>query len=113
MKLVILESPYAGEVERNFNYAKLCLRDCLLRHGEYPFASHLLYTLDGVLDDRYSLSRFIGINAGLAWKKVADKTVFYVDLGWSAGMDQALKFCEAEGLKFESRKLPPSELALL
>lgn len=113
MKLVILESPYAGDIERNLSYAKLCLRDCLLVHHEYPFASHLLYTLDGVLDDRYSLSRYLGINAGLAWKKVADKTVFYTDLGWSSGMEQALKFCRDNALLTEERKLPSSELALL
>ena len=47
---VIVESPYAGDVERNERYARACIRDCLLR-GEAPFASHLLYTQAGVLDD--------------------------------------------------------------
>lgn len=42
MILVLLESPYAGYVERNLAYARACARDCLLR-GEAPFASHLLY----------------------------------------------------------------------
>ena len=42
MVLVLLESPYAGYVERNLAYARACMRDCLLR-GEAPFASHLLY----------------------------------------------------------------------
>lgn len=41
MKLVILESPYAGDVCRNVDYARQCLRDCLLR-GESPIASHFV-----------------------------------------------------------------------
>ena len=40
MKLVIMESPFAGAVQQNVHYARLCLRDCLLR-GEAPIASHL------------------------------------------------------------------------
>lgn len=50
MILVLLESPYAGNVELNVTYARACMRDCLKR-GEAPFASHLLYTQPGVLDD--------------------------------------------------------------
>ena len=29
MRLVIVESPYAGDVELNIRYARACLRDCL------------------------------------------------------------------------------------
>ena len=50
MRTVIVESPFAGRVEANKVYARLAIRDCLKR-GEAPFASHLLYTLDSVLDD--------------------------------------------------------------
>ena len=45
---VILESPYAGDIERNIDYARKCLRHSLLL-GESPIASHLLYTQIGVL----------------------------------------------------------------
>lgn len=47
---VLIESPYAGDVARNERYARACLADSLAR-GEAPFASHLLYTQPGVLDD--------------------------------------------------------------
>ena len=50
MQRVIIESPYAGDVERNVRYARAAMADCLKR-GEAPFASHLLYTQEGVLDD--------------------------------------------------------------
>ena len=42
-KKTILESPYSGDVEKNIDYAKKCLKDSLER-DECPFASHLLYT---------------------------------------------------------------------
>ena len=40
--LVVVESPYAGNVASNVQYARRCLADSLWR-GEYPIASHLLY----------------------------------------------------------------------
>jgi hypothetical protein len=85
MRLVIIESPYAGNIERNMAYARACLADSLAR-GEAPIASHLLYTQPGVLDDNKPGERALGIAAGLAWMAVADAQVFYVDLGWSRGM---------------------------
>ena len=53
LRRVILESPYAGDIERNVAYARAAMRDSLLR-GEAPIASHLLYTQPGVLDDQVS-----------------------------------------------------------
>ena len=50
MERVIIESPFAGDVDRNLRYARAAMRDCLLR-GESPYASHLLYTQPGVLND--------------------------------------------------------------
>lgn len=47
MIFVIVESPYAGDVERNTAYARAAVRDCLMR-GEAPFASHLLYMAYGI-----------------------------------------------------------------
>jgi len=40
MKLVVIESPYAGDIEANVKYARECMSDCLKR-GEAPIASHL------------------------------------------------------------------------
>lgn len=90
MKLVILESPFAGDVERNIDYARKCVRDSLMR-GEAPIASHLLYTQKGILNDLIPPGRQWGIDAGLEWKKVAEKHVFYVDYGMSEGMKYAKK----------------------
>jgi hypothetical protein len=111
MRLVILESPYAGtpeQVEENIKYARTCLRDCLLRN-ESPIASHLLYTQPGVLDDTVPEERSNGIEAGLAWREMADASVVYVDRGISKGMRHGIEAAKAAGLHVEYRKLFPSE----
>ena len=104
MKLVILESPFAGFEKRNIEYARLCVRDSLGR-GESPIASHLLYTQDGILNDVIPSERQLGIDAGLAWKRVADKQVFYIDYGMSSGMKYGLLYAEKIGLEVEYRKI--------
>lgn len=104
MKLVILESPYAGDVDRNIKYARACLRDSLKR-GEAPIASHLLYTQEGVLDDHLPEERELGISAGLAWKDVAELHVFYIDHGYSSGMKAALEIAKQGFIPIEERRI--------
>jgi hypothetical protein len=104
MRLVILESPYAGDVATNLAYARACMRDALGR-GEAPIASHLLYTQPGILDDDVPDERSWGIAAGLAWRRVAEGAVFYVDRGWSRGMLDARDAYRVDGIPFEIRKL--------
>lgn len=82
---VILETPFAGDVETNLTYLRRCMRDCLLR-GEAPFASHGLYTQPGVLQDDVREERAKGIRAGFAWRSMSVKTVVYTDLGITDGM---------------------------
>lgn len=104
MKLVIIESPYAGDIDRNIKYARECLKDSLLR-GEAPIASHLLYTQKDVLNDNIPNERKLGIDAGLAWKKVADLHVFYIDFGVSEGMKYASEYAKSQNIKVEHRRL--------
>jgi hypothetical protein len=101
---VILESPYAGDIERNVAYARDCVRDSLFR-GESPIASHLLYTQEGILFDDIPEERKMGIDAGLAWKDVAHKHVFYIDYGYSSGMLYAKKYATENDIQFEERKI--------
>ncbi len=112
MRLVIVESPFAGEVEKNILYARLCVRDSLSR-GEAPIASHLLYTQNGILDDNIPEERQWGIDAGLAWRGVAEASVVYTDLGMSRGMEYGIKAAEASGNPVEYRTLPPELMAEL
>ena len=104
MKLVILESPYAGDIERNVEYARACVRDSLMR-GEAPIASHLLYTQPGILEDGVPAERQRGINAGLAWLEVAGATVVYTDLGISDGMSHGIKAAGSRGIPVIYRKI--------
>jgi hypothetical protein len=104
-KLVLLESPYAGSVEVNVAYARAAMRDCLLR-GESPFASHLLYTQPGVLDDNTPDERTLGIEAGLAWGMLADRTVVYTDLGITPGMRRGIEHAVNHGRPVEMRSIP-------
>jgi hypothetical protein len=104
VRLVIIESRYAGDVELNVRYARACLRDSLLR-GEAPYASHLLYTQPGVLDDLIPDERNHGINAGFAWRAVAEASIFYEDLGYSKGMILGLEHARFVGQVCEFRKI--------
>lgn len=105
MRLVIIESPYAGQVEKNVEYARAAVKDCL-RRGEAPIASHLLYTQDGILDDSNIDERTLGIGAGWAWMKVAQEVVVYTDRGISEGMKYGIMEANEAGLKVSYRTLP-------
>lgn len=102
---VIVESPFATNMitladgssyevreEDNVAYARACLHDCLVSHGEAPYASHLLYTQPGILDDTIPSERRLGIEAGLEIGRAANRRVFYLDRGFSSGMQWGLKF---------------------
>ncbi|QWK79070.1 DUF7768 domain-containing protein [Ochrobactrum sp. BTU1] len=100
--LVIIETPYSGDVEANTAYARACLLDSL-RRGEAPIASHLLHTQ--VLDDMQPDERSLGIEAGIAWYRVATKCVVYTDRGISAGMKMGIDRAGLHGVPVEYRSI--------
>jgi hypothetical protein len=102
MRLVMIESPFSGDVGRNKLYLKVCLLDCIKR-GEAPYASHGLYT--EVLDDCDREERRIGIEAGFAWGAKADCVVVYTDLGISPGMQESIDRATRMGQQIEYRRL--------
>lgn len=104
MKKVIIESPYAGDVETNLKYGRACMRDCFDR-GEAPIASHLLYTQEGVLNDLIPHERKKGIEAGLIWGEMAELTVVYTDLGISKGMQYGIDTATEAGRPIEYRSI--------
>lgn len=119
MRRVILESPYAGDIDANVAYARACVRDSLSR-GEAPIASHLLYTQPGVLRDEVPEERQWGIDAGLAWGSVAEATVVYADRGITRGMEYGIAAAVASGRTVEIRRIvhverpsPPVQETLL
>lgn len=113
MQRVIIESPYAGKGVwplsawrrwRNVKYARACMRDSLL-HRESPYASHLLYTQPGVLNDNKPREREFGIEAGLAWADGAALVAVYVDRGVTPGMKQGIAAHIAAGRRIHYRSL--------
>jgi len=103
---VFIESPYAGdsdkEIEENVAYAKSCLLDCFSRK-EYPFASHLLYPQ--VLDDSIPEDRWRGMATGLVWQGTADRVVVYIDRKISDGMRQGMIHALNAKIPIEIRQL--------
>jgi hypothetical protein len=109
---VIVESPYAGKSKwwpvamwqrwRNRVYCRRCCLDSVTR-GEAPFASHLFYTQ--FLDDSDPIERKWGIENGLAWGCLAERTVVYVDRGISRGMEQGIRHANECGRPVDYRHL--------
>jgi hypothetical protein len=107
MKLVIIESPFAGGLEGiHLAYARRALAHSLSL-GEAPLASHLLYPQ--VLDDATPAERLQGIEAGFAWLARSTLQVFYSDYGWSEGMVLARERGEALGILQIIRYIGPGE----
>jgi hypothetical protein len=104
MRRVIIESPYRG-VPRAVEYALAAMGDCFAR-GEAPYASHVLYTQPGALDDEIPEERALGIRAGLHWGLAADATVVYTDLGVTLGMRHGIASAERWRRPVELRTLP-------
>ena len=102
---VIIETPFAGNIGRNIRYTRACMRDCLINHNEIPFASHLLYTQGGILNDNDARERNLGIESGLVWAEFAETSVVYTDLGISGGMKLGIETAEKKGRKVEYRTL--------
>ena len=100
--LVIIESPYMGNVKSNVAYARRCMSDSLLR-GESPFVSHLLYTQ--VLDDAIKKQRLMGMDRAFNWYKHADLMAVYIDKGISNGMKKGIAVAEKFGIKMVYRSL--------
>ena len=85
---VVVESPLAGDVEKNKLYTLWCCR-ALYEDGYEPLASHLF--CPQYMDDNNREEREDGIGWGWAW--LGDEHWFFIDLGISNGMQAALDAC--------------------
>ena len=102
MRPVIVESPYAGNVERNLRYLRACILHSLSEH-EAPFASHGFYTL--FLEDADPAQRRRGLRAGQAWGLKAGLIAVYDDLGITPGMKESMELYSRAGIPIEFRML--------
>ena len=102
MRIVIIESPYAGDIEANEAYLESCIKDSFSR-GEAPLASHGFYTR--YLDDTDTEQRKLGMACGFIWMQVCDLVAVYIDRGISQGMFQGIQQAKAYGKTIDIRSL--------
>lgn len=100
--LVVIESPFAGDIERNLDYLRRCVLNCL-SCDENPIASHGFFPQ--FLDDNDPVERELGIQLGYEWAYRADYVIFFIDLGWSSGMIRARELYDKLGVDYELRRL--------
>ena len=98
MITVCIESPLKGDYDRNHRYALECLKYCL-QAGVAPFASHLLYPM--VLRDTIENERRLGMNAGHVMGDRCDERWFFVNHGWSTGMEEGFSRAVKIGQRFK------------
>lgn len=101
----IIESPFRGDMVANRKYAIRAALDCLQRQ-EVPYASHLFFPQ--FLDEMTPHERETGLTAGYAMWWSAAKIAFYVDRGWSSGMQRAHERANKLGYVIEIRVLEES-----
>ncbi|OGZ08640.1 MAG: hypothetical protein A2942_02500 [Candidatus Lloydbacteria bacterium RIFCSPLOWO2_01_FULL_50_20] len=65
----------------------------------------MLYTQEGILDDKVSSEREQGIKAGLRWGECAEVSVVYIDRGIGEGMLKGIKRAKECSRPVEYRSL--------
>lgn len=103
--IVIIESPYGGDIDKNTLYLRRCLRDSWDR-GEHPLASHGYYPF--FLNESSSEERKAGIECGYRMWPLAKHIIFYNDYGMSKGMEAALDRAVHHNLDVITRSIGPN-----
>ena len=120
MSVVMIESPYSGNIDRNIRYLSLCGFDSGILHDECAYASHGWMTQHprckkyfvSDYDTKWDvLTRDQAIERSQRMRIRCDKTIFYTDLGWSSGMKSAKQYCIDNKLPFEERELDVENLS--
>lgn len=118
--VVMIESPYSGDIDRNVRYLQLAMADAMLNHNECPYASHIGMTMHARASKYYCsdydekwnlLTREQAIRLSHNIRHRCDFTVFYVDRGWSTGMKAALEYCTKNQLPYEIRSIDTYHLS--
>jgi hypothetical protein len=105
MEIANIESPYAAQSEdlmlTHILYARMAC-SWAIKQGYSPYASHLLYTQPGILNDDKPEERALGFELATAMvKKCADVSLFFMDLGESSGMKYGRELALKEGIPTE------------
>lgn len=84
--IILVESPYAGDIQRNSEYARRAMLH-VIEQGHTPIVPHLLYPQ--VLNDSEPLQRERALEMCADLREQADAVWFFVDYGISPGMERA------------------------
>ena len=103
MKLIYVASPYAGDVEKNVEYAKQACRT-VMESGYAFFAPHLLYP--AVLNDSVPEERQAGIEMGLTLLYRCDELWAF---GPTVSSGMQAEIAEAERLRIPVRRMDVTE----
>ena len=106
MKLIYVASPYAGDVEKNVEYAKQACR-AVMESGHAFFAPHLLYP--SVLDDLVPEERQAGIEMGLTLLYRCDELWAF---GSTISSGMQAEIAEAERLRIPVRRMDVPEMTM-
>lgn len=94
MKIIYVASPYAGDIQKNTEFAKRACRH-VMNEGHSFFAPHLLYP--NLLDDSQPRERQLGIDMGLAMLEHCDELWCYGER-ISHGMMQEIAVADSLGI---------------
>ena len=108
MKIIYVASPYAGDIQKNTEFAKRACRH-VMEHGHAFFAPHLLYPT--ILDEHQLEQRQLGLDMGLAMLSRCDELWCYGD-HISHGM--MAEIAEAQRLNIPTRRVmqPENDFAI-
>ncbi len=106
MKLIYVASPYAGDIEKNVEYAKQACR-AVMESGHAFFAPHLLYP--AVLDDAIPEERQAGIAMGLTLLYRCDEVRAF---GPHISSGMQAEIAEAEKLRIPVRRMEIPEIGM-
>lgn len=110
---ILVESPFAGEVDKNLAYAQKCMRHVFFSSysgPQIPIASHCFFTL--ALDDRNPAERSIGMKAGFAMRSLASEVRVYLDRGLSDGMVYGIRGAIEAGKPIKLWAFDPDAVSL-
>jgi hypothetical protein len=113
--VVVLESPYSGDIPLHIVYGQRAMADARTR-GEIVLMPHLLWTQHHLAphfyvddwDEKYEIpngGRDVSLEQIKVLRERADKVIFYTDYGMSSGMQHGLDHCKAKGIPYETRSI--------
>lgn len=106
---VVIETPFAGDIERNMRFAMWCLRAAWQVDRVHGFATHLV--CPWFLDDMDPDERQTGIDWEWAWQPGVPHW-FFTDLAFSTGMRSARKICSTMGIPIRDTRLEIYEASM-